>query len=176
MDTKLNSLFDSSVDQLTQLSKTLSTLTDAKYTAESHALPGSTIGKHVRHILDHFTLLFTALSADPHHNVSYSHRERNSFAQDSVAGGITSIEAMAQTARQLRDQTGAHSTDAITISDTMTDGNEEQFTSTVGRELWFCIHHMIHHNAIIASLMHELGLHPPTQFAYAPSSIKHKPQ
>ncbi|KAJ2063532.1 hypothetical protein GGI17_001607 [Coemansia sp. S146] len=176
MDAKLHSLFDSTADQLTELSKTISALTDAKYTSESHALPGSTIGKHVRHILDHFSLLFSALAIDPHPTVSYSRRERNSFAQDSVAGGVASIEAMAQTARDLRNQANARPTDPITISDTMPGGNDEQFVSTLGRELWFCTHHMIHHNAIIASLMHEFGLHPPTQFAYAPSTIKHKPQ
>ncbi|KAJ1906260.1 hypothetical protein GGI01_001764 [Coemansia sp. RSA 376] len=175
MDVKLHSLFDSTADQLTELSKTISTLTDTKYTTESDALPGSTIGKHVRHILDHFTLLFSALTIDPHPTVSYSHRERNTFAQDTVAGGVASIEAMAQTARNLREQ-DVSSANPITISDTMPGGNDEKFLSTVGRELWFCTHHMIHHNAIIASLMHEFGLHPPTQFAYAPSTIKHKPQ
>ncbi|KAJ2017487.1 hypothetical protein H4218_004192 [Coemansia sp. IMI 209128] len=172
MDTKLRSLFDSACDQLTLLGQTLSPLTDAQYTTESQALPGSTIGKHVRHILDHFSLLFTALSAHPPATVCYSHRERNAFAQDTVAGGRSTIESTVQRARALSTQPNAHA-DPLTISDTMTGGNEEAFTSTVGRELWFCIHHMIHHNAIIASLMHEFGLHPPTQFAYAPSTIKH---
>ncbi|KAI7826670.1 hypothetical protein BX661DRAFT_183239 [Kickxella alabastrina] len=59
------------------------------------------------------------------------------------------------------------------------EGNlEARFMSTVGRELWFCTHHMVHHNAVITMLMHEFGHKVPDEFAYAPSTKVHqsKPQ
>ncbi|KAJ1946428.1 hypothetical protein GGF37_001166 [Kickxella alabastrina] len=66
----------------------------------------------------------------------------------------------------------------LVVVDTMPDGEEARFMSTVGRELWFCTHHMVHHNAVITMLMHEFGHKVPDEFAYAPSTKVHqsKPQ
>ncbi|KAJ1831275.1 hypothetical protein LPJ70_006749 [Coemansia sp. RSA 2708] len=181
-------LFSHAISYLRHLSGIIGKLDDGQYTRGSKALPGSTIGKHVRHVLDHFSLLFAALAdaqsaADnlqhPLGPVDYAHRERNPTTESTVAGGQASIGKTVASVDRLRQREAAIPT-FITISDTMPGGAMASFLSTVDRELWFCIHHMVHHNAIIASLMFELGLDPPTEFAYAPSTIKlghdlHKP-
>ncbi|KAJ2830643.1 hypothetical protein IWW50_000138 [Coemansia erecta] len=173
-------LFTHAIDYMHHLSGIIGKLDDAQYTQGSKALPGSTIGKHVRHVLDHFALLFAALARaqapgdniqHPLGPVDYAHRERNPFTESTVNGGQSSIASTIVAVKQLR-QHEAEIPRFITISDTMPGGAVASFMSTVDRELWFCIHHMIHHNAIIASLMFELGLDPPTEFAYAPSTIK----
>ncbi|KAJ2450198.1 hypothetical protein EV183_004452 [Coemansia sp. RSA 2336] len=172
-------LFSHAIDYMHHLDGIIGKLTDAQYTHESQALPGSTIGKHVRHVLDHFSLLYTNIArtaspSDSQHPlgpVDYSHRERNPATESTVRGGQSSIRQMIATSKQVRKQVVATPT-FITIVDTMPGGSQASFLSTVDRELWFCIHHMVHHNAIIASLMFELGLDPPTEFAYAPSTIK----
>ncbi|KAJ1962001.1 hypothetical protein GGI12_002925 [Dipsacomyces acuminosporus] len=184
MDTEISErLFDSAASYLRHLSETISTLDDATYTQASTALPGSTIGKHARHILDHFNLLLAAAEAgsasEPRHetryeSVHYSHRERNTSAENDVASGRISI---GQTVKRLLDLKQRRSPDlfsSIHIFDTLPDGREAEFASTLGRELWFCIHHLVHHNAIIASLLHEFGQDRPTDFAYAPSTIQAK--
>ncbi|KAJ2482093.1 hypothetical protein IWW47_005848, partial [Coemansia sp. RSA 2052] len=129
MDSKLLTLLDSTADQLVQLSTAISPLSDSSYTRESYALPGSTIGKHVRHILDHFSLLFAAISNNSQSLVNYSHRERNTATQESVAGGIASLQAMAELALRLHGQTGItmRADDAITVADTMPGGSDEEF-------------------------------------------------
>ncbi|KAJ2889840.1 hypothetical protein IWW38_004470, partial [Coemansia aciculifera] len=133
MDAKLSALLDSAADQLEQLSTTILPLSDTTYTHESQALPGSTIGKHVRHILDHFSLLFAAISSTPSQpspaTVNYSRRERNTATQESVAGGIASIGTMAGIARRLRTQTQDTivSDDVLIVADTMPGGRDEAF-------------------------------------------------
>ncbi|KAJ1754739.1 hypothetical protein LPJ54_007161, partial [Coemansia sp. RSA 1824] len=103
--------------------------------------------------------------------VDYAHRERSPLTESTVDGGQCSIGRAIAIMEQLRERETAIPS-FITVSDTLPGGTTASFLSTVDRELWFCIHHMIHHNAIIASLMFELGLNPPTEFAYAPSTIK----
>ncbi|KAJ2485704.1 hypothetical protein EV174_001572 [Coemansia sp. RSA 2320] len=171
MDPSLHHLFDGAAKQLCQLQTTVLSL-HGVYTRESQALPGSTIGKHVRHVLDHFSLLFAAIQGPRPFAVNYAHRERNQATQESIAVGIASLAAMSVTTSRLRERLRLHASDTVMVSDTMPGGNDAEFVSSVGRELWFCIHHMIHHNAVIASLMHEFGLRPPTEFAYAPSTLK----
>ncbi|KAJ2789427.1 hypothetical protein H4R21_006742, partial [Coemansia helicoidea] len=171
-------LFGGATSYLQHLGGIMGGLSDAQYTQESRALPGSTIGKHVRHVLDHFALLLAALGGadaapgQPLGPVCYAHRARDPSVQSTVAGGragiARTVAAIAAASRLPLPETAL-----IAISDTLPGGAEAGFLSTVDRELWFCIHHMVHHNAIIASLMFELGLDPPTEFAYAPSSIKH---
>ncbi|KAJ2081138.1 hypothetical protein H4R24_002560 [Coemansia sp. RSA 988] len=185
LDTR-DQLFDHAAGYLKHLRIIIDKLNDNLYIQESKALPGSTIGKHVRHILDHFSLLFTALDnivldidtngseGNLHHPlgpVNYAHRERNPATENTVIGGQASIDRIARIIEQMK----RHSSTIprfITIADTLPGGGEGSFLSTVDRELWFCIHHMVHHNAIIATLMYEFDLEPPTEFAYAPSTIK----
>ncbi|PIA17679.1 hypothetical protein COEREDRAFT_80365 [Coemansia reversa NRRL 1564] len=185
IDTR-DQLLDHATRYLKHLRGIIGKLNDNLYTQGSKALPGSTIGKHVRHILDHFSLLFVALDnivpdidtngsegnlQQPLGPVNYAHRERNPATESTVVGGQASIDRIVHIIKQMQ----RHSSTIprfITIIDTLPGGSEGNFLSTVDRELWFCIHHMVHHNAIIATLMNELGLEPPTEFAYAPSTIK----
>lgn len=51
---------------------------DARLTTVSELVPGSTIGKHLRHLHDHFRILFeSALSTEKNSVLNYDSRERN---------------------------------------------------------------------------------------------------
>ncbi|KAJ1766866.1 hypothetical protein IW140_000839 [Coemansia sp. RSA 1813] len=167
-------LLQAAESYLLHLHRSLTQIPDPEYTRVSCALPGSTIGKHVRHVLDHFALLLSADPRNPAEYVSYAQRERNPAAQSSVAGGQDAIMKMVDTLRSAQEARAIVPDAPVRIEDTMPGNNEDAaFVSSWGRELWFCTHHMIHHNAVIACLMHEFGLHPPKEFAYAPSTLKH---
>jgi uncharacterized damage-inducible protein DinB len=43
-------------------------------------------------------------------------------------------------------------------------------TSTIARELAFVLSHTIHHFAIVALLLHDMGVRVPPRFGYAPST------
>ncbi|KAJ1904520.1 hypothetical protein LPJ81_002449 [Coemansia sp. IMI 209127] len=174
---KPSALLEAAESYLLHLHGTLALIPDPAYTRVSAALPGSTIGKHVRHVLDHFSLLLAADPADPSAYVSYMQRERNPATESSPRGGqeaITEMVAVLRSAKALAILPEA----PLRIEDTVPTesslcGGDAAFVSSWGRELWFCTHHMIHHNAVIACLMHEFGLQPPKEFAYAPSTLKH---
>ncbi|KAJ2655809.1 hypothetical protein IWW48_005347 [Coemansia sp. RSA 1200] len=159
------------------------------YARVSAALAGSTIGKHVRHILDHFSILLAV--ERPDQCASYMRRERSTDTESSVGGGQAAIMRVVERIRQKKQQQQQLeqkkqqqqqqqgellvAADArVFIEDTMPGNDTAAFVSSWARELWFCTHHMIHHNAIIACLMHEFGLQPPAEFAYAPSTLKAK--
>ncbi|ORX67432.1 hypothetical protein DL89DRAFT_269250 [Linderina pennispora] len=161
-------LFDSATTTLAQLTQTIHGLDASTYTRDSSALPGSTIGKHVRHILDHFNLL--GCNADTM-SVNYAQRIRNVSTESDVQAGLEAIRQAVACAEGLRKQ-GVEAGEAIEVVDVMSSGSEVALMSTVGRELWFCVHHMVHHNAVIAQLFFEFGLTPSLKTAYAPSTLK----
>jgi uncharacterized damage-inducible protein DinB len=43
-------------------------------------------------------------------------------------------------------------------------------TTSLARELVFALQHTIHHQAIVAVLLHEQGIAAPAEFGYAPST------
>jgi len=53
------------------------------------------------------------------------------------------------------------------------DGATSEFDSNVRRELFFCTHHAIHHNAFIKVLTLEMGIEEvcPAEMGLAPSTI-----
>ena len=51
------------------------------------------------------------------------------------------------------------------------DGQTADLSSTRAREIFFAMHHAIHHNAILKAIGLELGLDCPEGFGTAPSTI-----
>ncbi|KAJ2777270.1 hypothetical protein GGI15_004560 [Coemansia interrupta] len=177
MDTETQ-LIVGAVTNLTSLSQMISGLTAESYTQESTALPGSTVGKHVRHLLEHFTQLLSALPL-PMPTVDYAARKRNQGIEASVQGGIGGVDEILCELDRCAEYLGSGewSVDkAVRVVDVMPDGQEAVFMSTLGRELWFCSHHTVHHVAIITTLLHEMGISTSAGLAYAPSTVKHQNQ
>ncbi|KAJ1647337.1 hypothetical protein J3B02_005387 [Coemansia erecta] len=170
-------LIDGARKCLERLRITIQPLDDPTYTRESQALPGSTIGKHVRHIIEHFTLLIQAINSKQPVTVNYAARHRNKDIETHVESGMDAILDVSDPQLTIclelleSDYLSLHT--PIRVIDTLPSGVESALMSTLGRELWFCTHHMIHHNAVIASLLYEAGHAPPPEFAYAPSTVKH---
>ncbi|KAJ2367068.1 hypothetical protein IW150_005770 [Coemansia sp. RSA 2607] len=177
MDTETQ-LIVGAVTNLTSLSQMIADLDDSSYTQESVALPGSTVGKHVRHLLEHFTQLLSALPLEMP-TVNYAARKRNQDIETTVQGGVDGVDDML---REL-DNCAVHIhfgewtiDKAVRVVDIMPDGQEAVFMSTLGRELWFCSHHTVHHVAIITTLLHEMGISTSAGLAYAPSTAKYQEQ
>ncbi|KAJ1880583.1 hypothetical protein H4R99_007625 [Coemansia sp. RSA 1722] len=171
-------LIDGARKSLQRLHQTISELDDTIYTRQSVALPGSTIGKHVRHIIEHYLLLINAITSGKQPiSVNYASRRRDVTIETSVQNGMDAILSVADpqltVCLDLLNKPDLSLRTPVRVTDTLPSGMESALMSTLGRELWFCTHHMVHHNAIIASLLHEAGRQAPQEFAYAPSTVKH---
>ncbi|ORY00634.1 hypothetical protein K493DRAFT_312766 [Basidiobolus meristosporus CBS 931.73] len=165
------------VDVLEQSKTLLTSLPDGlSFVKESVYVPKSNIAKHVRHIIDHYRLLFASRLETSHTEnvawvVDYDSRERNIAMETNKDVAIQEIERIQaiilnaniplSTPVQLRALVSCASEE------------ESEFESNYGRELWFCVHHTIHHHALIKAICIEHGIGIPDSFGLAPSTQKY---
>ncbi|QRV86184.1 hypothetical protein RhiJN_14202 [Ceratobasidium sp. AG-Ba] len=174
------------VEQLTDVARSIlnqavdllqNTLTDdTQLTYQSKYIPGSTIGKHLRHARDHYVLLAKSVaSSDPSTpktaaNLSYDVRIRDTPMETSIAAGLRAFEEIIETLDNIKDVPG--NKPIILTADT---GPYQQVTGTTfGRELWFCSLHAIHHWSMVRVIAGELGCTLSSNFGVAPSTINHR--
>jgi len=171
---------------------------DQRLTAVSDLVPGSTIGKHLRHLHDHFRILFqAALAQDPDQKtLNYDARDRNVPMESSHQ--ICLQEFVKLKLRYLQDpraqfnrnctkqQEGPEGRSRSSSSSSFTCFNHEQemdlvaitpfrvcLKTTFNRELWFACLHATHHYALIRVIVTgELKLDLPKEFGVAPSTLE----
>ncbi|KAI9597331.1 hypothetical protein BDF19DRAFT_420740 [Syncephalis fuscata] len=153
---------------------------DNIYTAVSRSVPGSTIGKHVRHLCDHFRLLFEGLDAtlptdsqDNNENkytlVDYDRRSAQVPAEKDRVAAQQLIDGLAQRLEKYMLLPATHSVGIRAIVNPA--GKDSVLLwSTWGRELWFCVHHAVHHHALIKAIGVEFDIQLPSSFGLAPST------
>jgi uncharacterized damage-inducible protein DinB len=133
---------------------------------------GASIGAHYRHSLDHFRQLFSGLESGM---VDYDARTRESLLETDRAAALAATESLRTAAKDLR-KLGAE--DPLEVRCGVTYGGEDAGTasSTLGREMMFCISHAIHHYAIIAMVLRSGQKAVPDGFGVAPSTMRHRQQ
>ncbi|EIW64516.1 uncharacterized protein TRAVEDRAFT_109602 [Trametes versicolor FP-101664 SS1] len=143
--------------------------TDQQLTAQSNYIPGSTIGKHLRHARDHFALLAEAISTPAPHVLNYDKRARNTpmesqrkAAADALNEAIAQLHEVVPTAN-LAEPITLH---AVTPY-------PQVMETTFARELWFAGLHAIHHWSMVRVIAGELGIKLEDTFGFAPSTIVH---
>lgn len=176
------------------------------YTHESKIMAGSTPGKHFRHVLDHVRILLDAIEAWQAHTrlpPSSSSSSGPSAAASTATRGdgspalqvdydarlaskVADIETSATASLREFESTISHLYRLFDGSDgrlymqplrlCATTPFAVEMDSTVGRELWFCGLHAIHHYALArVILVKELGLKlGGDEFGVAPSTLVHR--
>ncbi|KAJ6574775.1 hypothetical protein B0H19DRAFT_1125721 [Mycena capillaripes] len=136
-------------------------------TVHSQYLPGSTIGKHLRHSRDHFELLLECIKSPPPHILSYDVRIRNTpMEQDRDAAR----SALFETIKHLEEVVpGADPSTPLTLQ-AVTPFLQE-FDTSFGRELWFAGLHCVHHWSMVRVIAGELNIKLAEDFGFAPSTL-----
>ncbi len=156
---------------LARCDRLLGQIDDTLYAAPSRLLPGGTIGKHVRHIVDHFAAALVALH-DPGATIDYDHRQRDTADETSRSAARTRITTVRTALAGITAATGTRPVRTLVmLSD---DGACATLGSTLARELAFAAHHATHHFAMIGAICREHGLTPPEGFGKAPSTLHHE--
>ncbi|KAF8624898.1 hypothetical protein AX15_005766 [Amanita polypyramis BW_CC] len=141
---------------------------DHQLTTSSQYLPGSTIGKHLRHARDHFQLLLNVItSSPPPHTLSYDVRVRNTPMETSRDAAKESI---LDTIKQLEEHVPRANLDNPLTLQAVTPFLQE-FQTTFGRELWFAALHCVHHWSMIRVIAGEMGITLSDDFGFAPSTL-----
>jgi len=130
----------------------------------------SSIGTHIRHIVDHFLALKEACGSS---DINYNKRNRHNDIEHSPLAAIKEFKSITvwlnQTcSNQLLNQRVTVLTE-IDISETKSTSCE----STLERELVFVASHAIHHYALIRIIRKMQGKDLPEYFGYAPATITH---
>jgi len=136
-------------------------------TVHSQHLPGSTIGKHLRHSRDHFELLLNCIKSPPPHVLSYDVRIRNTpMEQDREAARA----ALVETIKRLEEVVPSADPDAPIKLQAVTPFLQE-FNTSFGRELWFAGLHCVHHWSMVRVIAGELNIKLEDDFGFAPSTL-----
>ncbi|KAI9296941.1 hypothetical protein K502DRAFT_288702 [Neoconidiobolus thromboides FSU 785] len=157
------------IQQLDQGIKLISSISDPiLFIKKSNLVPKSTIGKHFRHVLDHFYCLFKGIE-EKEVIVDYDLRVREKSLE---LEPNKMIEAMKELIIKIEHMNLELELDIKIKS--IIEPCKSKFIiskSSLVRELWFCTHHAIHHHALIKVLCFEFNIKTDINFGVAPSTL-----
>ncbi len=143
---------------------------DREYAADSRTHKGGTMGKHVRHVLDHFRAALDGAAGGTETVIDYDHRARNVPMETDRGAALEAIAALRSRLAALPD---TDLTQAVRVRVMLSgDGAEAELRSTLGRELAFASHHAVHHHAMLKAIAAEFAIDPGEEFGKAPSTIR----
>jgi len=146
-----------------------SLVSDNQLTVTSRYMPGSTIGKHLRHAKDHFALLLDSVSSPPPHTLNYDVRVRNTPMETSRQAAIETLKELIAQLEAVVPKTRMD--EPITLN--AVTPYHQVFETTFGREVWFAELHAIHHWSMIRVIAGEQGIKLEDSFGFAPSTLVH---
>lgn len=129
----------------------------------------SSIGAHIRHIVDHFLALIDGHEA---RLVDYNIRHRHNDIEQNPDSAIQRLKAICDWLNSIDDSildTEINVVSEVDINRTCSANCK----STLERELVFIGSHAIHHYALIKILCGMQSITVPEYFGYAPATITH---
>ncbi len=157
-------LTQANIQVLRQLSDTLAGLDHTGYTHRGRH-GSSSIGRHVRHVIDHYRCFFRRADGKP---IDYDDRARQSGIE---TGLPLALKALSDIMHQLsRFEAGDNGNVEVRISSSP-GLDPEPVESSLQRELLFLQSHTIHHMAVIHLMLNLLSIPVDPLFAMAPSTL-----
>ncbi|MDX5376002.1 MAG: hypothetical protein LPK08_00570 [Halomonas sp.] len=162
----LDSLIEENRLALYQLQAFLERLTPALYRYTFGPTGRQSLGKHVRHILDHYDALLVGAEAG---SIDYENRRRDERLETEpelavarvaeICAALPGLEAHRSATLQLRYPVeGASGSLAL--------------TSSLPRELAFLTSHTVHHMALLGMMAESHGVDLPVHFGVHPSTLR----
>lgn len=157
--------FTALADVLGQVVDVVQQLSDDEYRTPGPEGVSGSVGKHVRHCLDHVLALEQALRT---RRIDYDTRARDGAIESSRRVAIAALQSVRI---RLLAQDDRWLTSAVVVTSQLAPaGRTVETNSTIGRELAFVISHTIHHNATINVLLQQRRLTTPVGFGFAAST------
>lgn len=153
---------------LGDLAEVIVELSPSDYASVARGFPSS-IGSHVRHILDHVAALLSGVDTG---RIDYDTRERGTRVE---TNRNEALKRIAETRNALRD---AALEALLEAGVTVVDRHDPECDrivvgSSIAREMAYVLSHTTHHNAIIRAIAETRGRNVPAFFGFAPSTVAH---
>ncbi|MGM0784040.1 MAG: DinB family protein [Pseudomonadota bacterium] len=162
-------LIDENQQALSQLCELVAHLDADDYALPAGADGRHTLGKHVRHIIDHYEALLAGRAVG--NVLDYERRRREADLEGSPRLAARRIEAIMARLTEFADTDADQAWSLRYPVDTQL--LDLGMTTSLGRELAFLTSHTIHHMAIIGLLAEQRGHELPEAFGVHPSTLRH---
>lgn len=128
---------------------------------------GSTIGAHMRHIIEHYEELFAGLD---HGIINYEARKRDADLEKDPAIALIRIEGIRGKIDRLDKLMLKR---PITLKESICETCDQiEHVSSISRELSFLNLHTVHHLAIIREILRSFDVQLDENFGVAPATVK----
>lgn len=163
------SLQKSSGEILQQLVGLIDQLSEKQYALPIEVMSNSTVGKHVRHIVEFYECLLNGVHSA---TVDYDARLRNPLLETDPYFSVQVILDINKKISEVKSDRRLK----LRLDLSVNDGMEEMLDTTFLRELAYNIEHAIHHMAIIKMgvMSHYPRVMIDHNFGVAYSTIRHK--
>jgi hypothetical protein len=164
--------FQSHKSALLQVKKLTIVLSEEVYCRPLHVLSGSTIGQHIRHIIEFYTCL---LSQQQKQVINYDLRKRNQLIEEYPKSCALAIDEILA---KLDEFSAEFESKPLQFENCnlKTDIKFSRITTSLERELVYCLDHCIHHQYFIkiGLTSMKLGHYLHEDFGIAPSTLIHR--
>ncbi len=127
----------------------------------------SSIGAHMRHIVDHFTALLDGIET---RHVNYNKRNRYNEVEQTPQYAIEAFEKITKRLENI-ESSELDLQLSVTSEIDVQKSHSTTCSSTVERELVFVSSHAIHHYALVKVMCAMQNKDIPKYFGYAPATI-----
>lgn len=153
---------------LLQLKSVLEQLNNSQFSSQLNVLNNSTIGMHVRHILEFYICLINSKHS---HSVNYDNRKRDTLLEVSISDCIKTISKILHFLNEVENDFDVKLTANYSVHD---ESKKVELNSTFYRELLYNVEHTVHHLAIIKIGLNALDVNLKVEksFGVAASTIR----
>lgn len=165
---KIDELVEENLQTLTQLQHFVSGIS-AEHYRQAFGGHRHTLGKHIRHIIDHYDALLGEDALPISDMIDYEHRQRDTSLEQLPHLAVQRLAWIGSALQALKREPSRDTMRlAYPAGETILS-----LGSSLGRELAFLTSHTIHHMAIIGLLAENLNIELPEEFGVHPSTLRH---
>ncbi|MCG6658136.1 hypothetical protein HOP52_10255 [Halomonas campisalis] len=160
-------LIEENLQALSQLRELVAELAPEHYRRPFGAQGRHSLGKHVRHIIDHYDALMAGAGVG---RLDYEARERDARLEDEPTLAAERLAELRADLVRIAEPVSTplslgYPTEGASVSLTL--------STSLARELAFLTSHTVHHMAIIGLLAEQLDIALPEDFGVHPSTLRH---
>ncbi len=169
----INQLVDHNISILLHADELLRDLGNDGFTYENNPANSSSIGMHVRHVIDHYLSFMRGIRTG---TIDYDDRERNPRYEKHLLIARNKLHKICQSLEKCKvakNHPARFSDSELSVSCDLLAQRTKAKTS-IERELVFLHSHAIHHFALIRMLLNQQSKITDQHFGVAPSTIAHR--